>query len=217
MLAVAVLLHRFGSGGAVKANLIMVSILDLPLFVVTIIYGIFWKRTNWQGATAGFAIGAAVGASTYGFVSPYFFPKFLVPMFAKLSTGLLAHAVHWHDILMAHRLDVRTSSAATVAGFLTALVVTPIVSLMTRSTQTKKAAAIWETFRPDAGDGVEDSFRVFPQTAVGRFAVTLVLGGFVCFLGSVAWGARSGMYATTIAIVSMLVVFAGGMIRVYAD
>jgi SSS family solute:Na+ symporter len=217
MFGVAILLDKFGKGGAVKANLIMVSILDLPLFVVTIIYGIFWRRANWQGATAGFVVGSVAGASTYGFVSPYFFSKCVVPFFSKLSPGALAHLTHWHDILMAHRLDVRTSSAATVAGFLTALIVTPIVSVLTRRNDVKKVNAIWETFKPNAGDGVEDSFRVFPETGIGRFAVALVLGGFVCFLGSVAWGARNGMYATTVAIVSMLVVFAGGMIRVYAD
>jgi Na+/proline symporter len=217
MLVVAVLLRKFGSGGAVKANLIMVSILDLPLFVVTIIYGIFWRRTNWQGATAGFVIGSIVGASTYGFVSPDFFSKCIAPFFNKISPAALAHLTHWHDVLMAHHFDVRTSNVATMAGFLTALIVTPVVSLLTRRNDVKKVNAIQETFTPDTGDGVHDSFRVFPNTAVGRFAVVLVLGGFLGFLASVAWGARSGAYASAIAIGCMLVTFAGGLIRVYAD
>ena len=216
MLAVAVLLGHTGSG-AVKANLTVVSILDLPLFVVTIIYGIFWKRTNWQGATAGFVVGALVGVFTYGFISPDFFGQHFAPCVVHFSRGLARQMTHWHDVLMAHGFQVRLQSSATVASFLTALIVTPIASLLTRPTPPERTRAIWESFKPDVGQGVHDSFRVFPETAVGRFAVSLVLGGFVCFLGSVAWGARSGMYATTIAIVSMLVVFAGGMIRVYVD
>jgi Na+/proline symporter len=48
-------------GGAVKAQLSMVSILDMPLFVVCVIYGFLWRRTNWQGAIGGYAVGAIAG------------------------------------------------------------------------------------------------------------------------------------------------------------
>jgi SSS family solute:Na+ symporter len=48
-------------GGAVKAQLTMVSILDMPLFVVCVIYGFLWRRTNWQGAIGGYAAGVIAG------------------------------------------------------------------------------------------------------------------------------------------------------------
>lgn len=49
-------------GGAVEAYLTIISILDMPLFVIAIVYGLLWKRANWQGAMAGYAAGAIVGA-----------------------------------------------------------------------------------------------------------------------------------------------------------
>ena len=48
-------------GGVVSANLTVVAITDMPLFVVTIVYGLFWKRANWQGAVGGYFIGVATG------------------------------------------------------------------------------------------------------------------------------------------------------------
>src|SRR3954469_3062686 len=55
MLAVAWAL-QYINAGAVRANLAMVGILDMPLFVITIIYGLSWRRMNWQGAAAGFLL-----------------------------------------------------------------------------------------------------------------------------------------------------------------
>jgi SSS family solute:Na+ symporter len=52
-------------GGAVKAQLTMVSILDMPLFVVCVIYGFLWRRTNWQGAIGGYAVGVVAGVIAF--------------------------------------------------------------------------------------------------------------------------------------------------------
>src|SRR5207244_8733074 len=56
MLAVAWGL-KFVSAGAVNVNLAVVGILDMPLFVITVIYGLGWRRINWQGAAAAFVLG----------------------------------------------------------------------------------------------------------------------------------------------------------------
>jgi SSS family solute:Na+ symporter len=68
MMAVAYWLRGVGAG-AVKVNLSVVGIVDMPLFVVTILYGLMWRRTNWQGAVAGFVVAVAVGLLTY-FLAP---------------------------------------------------------------------------------------------------------------------------------------------------
>jgi SSS family solute:Na+ symporter len=47
--------------GAVNINLVIVGILDMPLFIIAIVYGLCWRRTNWQGAIAGF-IGGGIAA-----------------------------------------------------------------------------------------------------------------------------------------------------------
>jgi solute:Na+ symporter, SSS family len=49
-------------GGAVSAYLTVIGIMDMPLFVVGIFYGLLWKRATWQGAIAGYAAGAIAGA-----------------------------------------------------------------------------------------------------------------------------------------------------------
>lgn len=48
-------------GGAVQAYLTVIGIMDMPLFVVAVVYGLFWKRVNWQGAVGGYLTGALCG------------------------------------------------------------------------------------------------------------------------------------------------------------
>ncbi len=50
-------------GGAVDAYLTIISIMDMPLFVIAIVYGLLWKKTTWQGAMAGYLTGAVAGAT----------------------------------------------------------------------------------------------------------------------------------------------------------
>lgn len=48
-------------GGAVNAYLTIIAIMDMPLFVIAILYGLLWKRANWQGAISGYIAGAISG------------------------------------------------------------------------------------------------------------------------------------------------------------
>ncbi len=48
-------------GGAVNAYLTVIAIMNMPLFVITIVYGLLWKRANWQGAIVGYGCGVAAG------------------------------------------------------------------------------------------------------------------------------------------------------------
>ncbi len=55
-------------GGAVSAWITVVGIMDLPLFVVGIVYGLLWKRATWQGAIWGYLGGAVAGSfARFGF------------------------------------------------------------------------------------------------------------------------------------------------------
>jgi SSS family solute:Na+ symporter len=49
-------------GGAVNAYLTVIGIMDMPLFIIAIVYGLLWKRATWQGAIAGYFAGAIAGA-----------------------------------------------------------------------------------------------------------------------------------------------------------
>ncbi len=48
-------------GGAVQAYLTVIGIMDMPLFIVGIVYGLLWKRATWQGAIIGYLAGAIAG------------------------------------------------------------------------------------------------------------------------------------------------------------
>lgn len=50
-------------GGAVDAYLTIISILDMPLFVIAIVYGLLWKKANWRGALVAYIAGAIAGAT----------------------------------------------------------------------------------------------------------------------------------------------------------
>ena len=48
-------------GGAVNAYLTIIAIMDMPLFIIAVIYGLLWKRSNWSGAISGYTAGALAG------------------------------------------------------------------------------------------------------------------------------------------------------------
>ena len=45
----------------VQAYLTIAGIFDMPFFIITIVFGLFWKRANWQGALIGYFAGVAAG------------------------------------------------------------------------------------------------------------------------------------------------------------
>ncbi len=48
-------------GGVVNAYLTIIAVMDMPLFIIAIVYGLLWRRANWQGAIGGYAMGALAG------------------------------------------------------------------------------------------------------------------------------------------------------------
>jgi SSS family solute:Na+ symporter len=48
-------------GGAVNAYLTIIAVMDMPLFIIAIVYGLLWKRATWQGAIIGYGAGAIAG------------------------------------------------------------------------------------------------------------------------------------------------------------
>ncbi len=48
-------------GGAVSAYLTVIAIMDMPLFIIAIFYGLLWKRASSWGAIGGYMTGALAG------------------------------------------------------------------------------------------------------------------------------------------------------------
>ncbi|MBN2290146.1 MAG: sodium:solute symporter family protein [Candidatus Glassbacteria bacterium] len=63
----------------VAAYLTVVGIFDMPYFMITIVFGLLWKRANWQGVLIGYLAGVLAGgisASVYG-TDAFFFSIFI--------------------------------------------------------------------------------------------------------------------------------------------
>ena len=193
VLMLLVAFYLYGNGaGAVRANLAVVGILDMPLFVITIVYGLLWKRANWQGAVAGFLVGGTLGILTY--------------------------KVFQHSNQAIRNIVPFVSTA-------TALAVTPIVSLLTQP-PSHDVDELWRRFKAtedasdasaSASDTERDTFTLIPRSFAGRAGVAMVLSGFAVWVSSVVCAALAFSSASTpLAIVGMLMVFIGGLVRVYS-
>lgn len=203
---------KFTDSGAVRANLAVVGVVDLPLFVITILFGMLWKRTTWQGAMAGFFSGGAIGIFSYFVIVPKYFASLhhllaIWPWIAKWAEGIHAH------------LKVYDPSILSIAPFVSsgaAIVVTTVVSLLTRQSKNGEEVKIWAALKSSASP--DDDFPLVPRSSAARLGVALIVGGFVCFLGGIisaaAWGFAP---ATNLAVGGMAVLFVGGVVRVYTD
>lgn len=160
-------------GGAVDSYLTMISIVDMPLFVIAIVYGLLWKIANWQGAMAGYLAGALAGAA-------------------------LRFVLHF---------DV---APVTLISGAVALLSCPIVSFITRVPETACADLSQASRTDEVREKSERNKVVSTAANLG----TWILGfGFLVFLAGVLMGSQSAARASLVAIVGMLIYFAGGALR----
>jgi len=79
-------------GGAVNAYLTLIAIMDMPLFIIAIVYGLFWRRTNWQGAIAGYLAGAVAGMiGEFGYDLPFNENTFITAAVALIVTPVASY------------------------------------------------------------------------------------------------------------------------------
>lgn len=168
-------------GGAVNVYLTVIAIMDMPLFVITVIYGLLWKRANWQGAISGYLSGAAAGV-----VCQYFY---------KLDFNLTTYIS---------------------AGM--ALVITPIVSLITRNTNSSTVEHIWQAKRTSEEESkAQNVFNIIPQTFKGKMSLVILFTGLLAFLAGVIMGSQGLEAASTVCVAGMLTYFLGGLLRTYTN
>jgi SSS family solute:Na+ symporter len=203
---------RTNHEGALRANYTIVGILDMPLFIVTVVYGLLWKRANWQGATAGFLFGGFCGIFTHFLMTPDYFHNYLFPMLNFFSTSLAHYAAGWNHYFTPYQKQVRNIVPFVSSG--AALLVTPIVSLMTGRDRHQK---VWNTIQPGHDAESDVSFDVIPSSFVGRLAVATVIVGFVIFIVGIVSAHWETSFATPMALAGMLAVFAGGILRLAAE
>ncbi len=162
-------------GGAVDAYLTIISILDMPLFVIAIVYGLLWKKANWQGAMAAYLAGAIAGATLR------FGLHFDVAFVTLISGGV-------------------------------ALVVCPIVSVLTRS-ETDLISKIPTLLMTEGKETVGPPSSRMTMAAMTSIGTWILAIGLLVFLVGVLMGRQSAAHASAVAIIGMLIYFAGGALR----
>lgn len=168
-------------GGAVKAYLTIIGIMDMPLFIVAIVYGLLWKRATSTAALVGYLSGA-----TSGIVGKFFFD-----------------------------LDFNST---TFLGAAVALIVTPLVSLISKPESSEKLEVVWRAKQiSDEEIASGNIYHIIPKTRRGRFSILVYLSGFVLFLLGVFLGSGGFAIASWIAVSGMLIYFIGGLLRVYLE
>jgi len=173
--------------GAVNAYLTLIGITDMPLFIVGIVYGIFWKRSNWVGAIAGYLLGAAMGALS------------VFVIFVR---------------------SVNASTYATFISAITALVTTPIFSLLLKKeAQKERAESVSAALKPSTEEIEKgQAFYLIPRSSRGRFMLGILGFGLLSFLVSIILGGVGlGKIAALLSIGSMVVYFASGFLRLSFD
>jgi SSS family solute:Na+ symporter len=168
-------------GGAVNAYLTIIAIMDMPLFVITVIYGLLWKRANWQGAISGYIAGALAGV-----ICQYFF-----------------------------KMDFNITTFISAA---TALLVTPIVSLLTPIENNETIQHIWRAKHvSDEEIKANNVFNIIPTSSGGKLSLMVLFLGLLVFLVGVFLGSTGAHVASVISVVGMILYFIGGLVRTYTN
>jgi len=168
-------------GGAVNAYLTIIGIMDMPLFIVGILYGLLWKRTTSTAAIVGYLSGALAGV----------IGKFWFNLDFNLTTFISAGA---------------------------ALLVTPLVSLLTRPSAEKQIAEIWKAkYTSDEETEKGEVFHLIPVSFKGRMALLIYGSGLLLFIAGVISGSNGWPYASIVAVTGMAVYFLGGLLKAYVN
>jgi solute:Na+ symporter, SSS family len=168
-------------GGAVNAYLTIIAIMDMPLFVIAVVYGLLWKRINWQGAVGGYIAGAIsgiIGQFIYGL-------NFNVTTFITAGTALL---------------------------------ITPIISLLTKKESNEQIEAIWYAHKTSEEEiKNNDVYNILPKTAKGKLSMIIFTSGLAMFLVGVFMGSTGSSAASYLAVSGMVIYFTGGLLRTYTN
>ncbi|MHC4712170.1 MAG: sodium:solute symporter family protein [Planctomycetota bacterium] len=174
--------------GAVGAYLTIISIMDMPLFIVAVFYGLLWRRANLAGALCGYFAGAAAGA-----------------------------IANFSGRLGLTETDLGFNKATFISAG-AALVVCFVVSLLTRKPDPDKVATVWSAKHISKEEtDANDIYHIWPVSAGGRFSLLVLLAGLIVFLAGTVSGHWDWAHASLTAVVGMVIFFAGGLMRLAFD
>lgn len=190
--------------GVVDAQLTFVGIVDMPVFIITIVYGLFSRRANWQGAIGGYLLGATAGLMAY----KYFAGNPDLSAYPVLNR-YLGSDIHW---------NVWAKSMAALSSTSAALIAVPLISVIfPKQKMTAEGQRILDAFKSVKNATSEEEIHLFPTSPKGKFGLGLMAVGVLLFVSGVLSGSVQFALASQLAVGGMLVFFGGGLVRVYSD
>ena len=100
----------------------------------------------------------------------------------------------------------------------TALIVTPIISIITKDEQSFSLDQIWMARKTSDEEAKEDNiYNIIPKTFAGKFSLGILFAGLIIFLAGVFAGSEGIEAASIISVTGMIIYFAGGLIRTYTN
>jgi solute:Na+ symporter, SSS family len=154
--------------------------MDMPLFIIAVVYGLLWKRANWQGAIGGYFAGAIAGI-----IGQYFKFDFNITTF--VSAGV-------------------------------ALVVTPIISLITKKSSSEKVDNIWKAKKTSEEESKNQNvYNIIPKTTAGKISLSIFGLGFILFMVGIFLGSQGLEIASVLSVSGMILYFIGGLLKAYTN
>ncbi len=165
-------------GGAVNAYLTVIGIMDMPLFVIAIVYGLLWKRATWQGAMAGYFAGAIAG---------------VIVRFG-IGTGI---------------------PPATFASAGAALLICPLVSILTRRPSEEKIKKVFEAkVTSDEEIEIGEVYHIIPTSLGGKISLGIFGLGALLFIVGIIMGSQALRMGSLVGVIGMIIYFLGGYLRI---
>lgn len=172
----------------VDAYLWLIAILDMPLFVIVVVFGFFSPRATLPGAIIGYLLGAAGG---------------FITIWVTAGGGSLISG---------------NAGLATFASAGAAVLGVVIGSYFGREPNGEALAVIERAKRTSDEEKTSgDEYHIWPSSLGGRISVIFLLAGFAVFLGGALAGRWDWQYASVVAVCGMVAVFAGGLVRLVFD
>jgi len=176
MIAFSFMIERLG--GIVNAYLTIISILDMPLFVIAVIYG-FGKKATSKGAFTSIVLG--------------------------VIAGIIANFV----------LDYGFRGAVMFSG-IAALIGMPLGTWIFKDKADKsKVDEIRNAKKANLDNEAEKEgiYNLIPSSKAGRVVLSIFFFALALFLVAIVLGGMGIQWASTVAVVAMIVYFLSGLLR----
>ena len=123
----------------------------------------------------------------------------------------MCYFLYWNNIDYARQI-------APIVSTLVALVVTPVVTMLTPADRTDRADKMLASIgRGDASEGDAEPFHLVPDSVLGKTSALVALAGLVVFLAGILSAPLGSSLTPVLAVVGLIMVLGGGVVRAYAE